>query len=78
MNILAIRSLDLNDPVPLLGRKVEVKSLDGTPIPEYRLTGTPEIVQRPDGKLETQIEVKHGAASTPQTSVKTRYAGKFL
>ena len=39
MSIHSIRSLDLNDPVPLLGRKVEVKSLDGTLISGQHPTG---------------------------------------
>lgn len=60
--LLAIRDLNQGDPLPGLGPKVEPER---KPAPAERpqpLPHNPEVLRRPDGKLETDISKNKGVA----------------
>lgn len=68
MKLLAIRSLDTQDPPGGLGPKVEHRPVVA-PKKETRLPWNPQIVVRPDGKWETAIPENKAAAQAPPKAV---------
>jgi hypothetical protein len=52
MKLLAMRDLNVQDPLPTLGRKVEPLA---PATPNVRPTEHPSVFEKPDGKLETWI-----------------------
>ena len=67
MKLLATRDMNLNDPLPNLGKALPRPTPATRPARETRSETNPEIIIRPDGKMETAIPGNAKAAMPVKT-----------
>ena len=71
MKLLATRDMNLNDPLPNLGKALPRPTPATRPARETRSETNPDIIIRPDGKMETAIpgNAKAFRFSSSETSI---------
>ncbi len=65
MKLLAVRDLNTNDPLPGLGEKKVPVALPVRPPQEQRSSTNPNVIIKPDGKMETAIPGNKKAVFQP-------------